>query len=233
MTQGHPKGTTVSTKGRVRVNTISGQGQVSSIRSGSGQGQLDTDNSSYKLVSKYLNKLTNYIEFSQFWKSQGLSVKKCEKWIKEFYPDDPESLITQLMFAEKTETVLKPKTKTPAHVFYGCLLNGGLTRPKGFEFPEEKAVRIKKQEIEAQKKILADQQAMREQEKLLADQQVFLILLKNKENVDLLIHKIEKRFIIPKTKISIKLYRETGQIDSKLETSLKNEFNCSDEEPKL
>ena len=103
------------------------------------------------------------------------------------------------------------------------MLNGGLTRPKDFEFPEEKAARIKKQEIEAKKKILADQVAIREQEKILADQQAFLSLLKNKENVDLLIHKIEKRFITPKTKISIKLYRETGQIDSKLETALKND----------
>ncbi len=186
--------------------------------------------SSYKLVSKYLNKLTNYLENSSFWSGQGLSVKKCEEWIKEFYPDDPEALITQLMFAEKTETVLKPKTKTSVHVFYGCLLNGGLTRPKDFEFPHERALRIKKQEIENQEKALAEIELLRQKEKMIADQLAFNDLLSNPENVDILINEIENKFLTPKTKISIQTYRKTGKIDSKLENALKREFDKPDEE---
>lgn len=187
-------------------------------------------NFSNKLVSKYLNKLTYLLENSLLWKAQSLSIKKCEEWIKEFYPDDPDSLITQLMFAEKTPAVLNPKSKTPTDVFYGCLVKGGLTRPKDFEFPEERQVRIKKQEIEAQEKRLAEIEAIRQKEKELADKLAFNELLNDKESVDFLINQIEKRFVTAATKISIKLFREKGKIDSKLERALERELNMSDSE---
>ena len=183
---------------------------------------------SNKLVSKYL-KLTNYIEHSNFWSSQGLSEKKCKEWIDEFYFNNPDVLLSQLMFAEYAEennSALQPKNKnkTPVHVFYGCLKKGGMTRPSGFEFPEEKTARIKKEELEVQKKLLAEQAVIREQEKAIADEMAFNEFLKNKESVDSLILEIEKRFITPKTKNSVKLYRKKGQIDSKLEKVLKLEF---------
>lgn len=180
---------------------------------------------SYKLVSKSFKKLTDYIENSVLWKTQGLSIKKCDEWIKEFYPDNPEALLTQLMFAEKTESVLKPKHKTPIHVFYGCLKNGGLTRPKDFEFPEEKQVRQERERVERQQAALQEIENLREKEREVADKLAFLEFLKDKDSVDLLIIEIEKRkHITPKTKTSIRQYRQTGQIDSKLEIALKFEY---------
>ncbi|MBU2431914.1 MAG: hypothetical protein KKH99_14570, partial [Proteobacteria bacterium] len=177
------------------------------------------NNPNNKLVSTYLNKLTNYLEHSNFWNTQGLNIKKCEEWISEFdfLKNNPELLITQLMFAEKTDSVLNPKSKTPVYVFYGCLKKGGLTRPKDFEFPEERAIRIKQEDLELKRKILADQAAIREKERILADEQAFSEFLNNKENINSLIIEIEKRFVTPKTKNSIKLYQKNGQIDSKLE----------------
>lgn len=187
---------------------------------------------SNKLVSKYLNKLTDYIENSTFWNKEGLTVKKCEQWLNEFefLKNDSDLLITQLRFAEKTKSVLEPKSKTPVHVFYGCLKNGGLTRPKDFLFPEEKAMIIRKQELEAKEKLLAEQAAIREKELKIADELAFTEFINEKENIDSLIAGIETKFITPKKKNSIKIYRKNGQIDSTLYNALKIEFNRVDDE---
>jgi hypothetical protein len=184
-----------------------------------------------KLVSKYLNKLTNYIENSDFWKKESLSEKKCEQWLEEFkfLKNDPDLLITQLMFAENTNSVLEPKTKTPVHVFYGCLKNGGLTRPKTFLFPDEKALKIRQQELKIKEKLLADQAAIREKEIKIADELAFNEFMENKENVESLISEIEKTFVTPKKKNSIKIFRKGGQIDSTLYNALKNEFGKTED----
>lgn len=186
----------------------------------------EQQNSSNKLVSKYLNKLTNYIDNSDFWKKEGLTVKKCEQWLNEFdfLKNKPDLLITQLMFAENTKAVLEPKTKTPVHVFYGCLKNGGITRPKNFLFPEEKALKIKQQELKAKEKLLVDQAAIRKKEMEIADELAFNEFMENKENIESLISEMEKSFLTPKKKNSIKIYRKGGQIDSSLYNALKNEF---------
>jgi hypothetical protein len=190
----------------------------------------------YKSVSKFYKKLTDYIENSQFWKNQGVSVKKCESWLAEFYPDDPEALLSQLMFAEYADehnSALQPKNKnkTPVDVFYGCLKKGGMTRPAGFEFPDERAARIRREELENQKKILVEQAAIREQEKAMADEMAFIEFLKDSDSVNEMIEGMEqkKRFVTPKQKISVKLFRETGKIDSKLEHALRIEFNRDEE----
>jgi len=198
------------------------------------QGNRATEqaSASYKLVSKFYKKLTDYIENSPFWKTQGVSVKKCESWLVEFYPDDPEALLSQLMFAEYADehsSALQPKNKnkTPIDVFYGCLKKGGMTRPAGFEFPDERAARIRREELENQKKILAEQAAIREQEKAMADEMAFIEFLKDTDSVNEMIEGMEqkKRFVTPKQKISVKLFRDTGKIDSKLEHALRIEFN--------
>ncbi len=188
-------------------------------------------NPSNKLVSKYLNKLTNYIENSDFWKKEGLSEKKCGQWLDEFefLKNDPDLLVTQLMFAENTKSVLEPKTKTPVHVFYGCLKNGGLTRPKHFLFPDEKALKIRQQELQIKEKLLADQAAIREKEIKIADELAFNGFMENKENVEFLISEIEKTFVTPKKKNSIEIYRKGGQIDSTLYNALKNEFGKTED----
>ena len=186
----------------------------------------------YKLVSKFFKKLTDYIEFSNFWRGQGLTTSKCQEWINEFdfLKDNPEFLITQLMFAEQTDAVLNPKIKTPVHVFYGCLLNGGLTRPKNFEFPEERAARIQREELERQKKNIELQEKMIEQERQLADKIAFLEFLKDKKNINFLITKIEEKFTGSVIKNSIRLYKKTGKIDSKLHAVLERKYKFCDSE---
>jgi len=212
-------------KKNVYIIQGSGQGQVSSIRSRLNQGQVDTNINSYKLVSKFFKKLTNYIESSEFWRGQGLTSQKCQEWVNEFdfLKNNPEFLITQLMFAEHTDAVLNPK-KTPVHVFYGCLKNGGLTRPKNFEFPKERAARIQQEELDRQKKIIEIQEKLIEQERQLADKMAFLEFLKDKENINFLLTKIEKKFTSSTTKNSIRLYKKTGKIDSKLYAALKRKY---------
>jgi hypothetical protein len=216
-------------------NRASGQ-QGNQTSGQSNKWTREQTSASYKSVSKFYKKLTDYIENSQFWKNQGVSVKKCESWLAEFYPDDPEALLSQLMFAEYADehnSALQPKNKnkTPVDVFYGCLKKGGMTRPADFEFPDERAARIRREELENQKKILTEQAAIREQEKAMADEMAFIEFLKDTDSVSEMIEGMEqkKRFVTPKQKISVKLFRETGKIDSKLEHALRIEFNRDEE----
>lgn len=176
---------------------------------------------------KILNNLSVYIENSEFWKGQGLSLKKCEQWIDEIKHCTPDFLITQLQFGEHTEKVIK--SEKPLSYFRSCIMSGGIERPKGFEFPEEKAARIKQLEFEAQQKAISEQEIFRKKEKELADKQAFLAVLRDKDTINYLITQIEEeKFITPATKVSIKLYRENGAIDSKLEKALERKFFMSD-----
>ncbi|MBU1342863.1 MAG: hypothetical protein KKE44_15020 [Proteobacteria bacterium] len=227
---------------QIKINILSGSGQgqisgirsgssigqVSSIGSGSGQGQLDTEKPLYKIDRKILKNLSIYLDNSDYWKGQGLTIKKCEQLINEIDYCDSDFLLTQLQFGEHSKDVTN--SDRPISYFRTCLLSGGLERPKDFELPEEKAIRIKKKEIEDQEKFLAEQEIIRKKEKELADKQTFNELLKDREGVDFLINQIEKRFVTAATKISIKLFREKGKIDSKLERALERELNMSDSE---
>ena len=213
----------ISNRGQVsNIRSGSGQESVSNIRSGSGSGQIDTKNSSYKIDRKILNNLSIYLENSKYWKGQGLSLKKCETWISEIEHCDYSFLLTQLQFGEFSKDVIN--SERPLSYFRTCLLSGGLERPKDFEFPEEKVTRIKNQEIEILKTTLNEQKSIREKEKEIADKQIFMDLLQDKENIEFLITEIKKSFVTQKMKISIKLYQKTGQIDSKLEKALEREF---------
>jgi len=217
----------ISNQGQVSgIRSISNQGQVSGIGLRSGQGQLDTKIDSYNIDRQILNNLSIYVEHSEFWKGQGLTLKKCEQLINEIQHCTPDFLLVQLQFGEYTEKLVK--SDKPISYFRSCLMSGGLERPKGFEFPEEKATRIKQLEFEAQQKALSEQEIFRQKEKELADKKVFFDLLKDKETVEYLITQIESKFITPTTKFSIKSYRTNGEIDSKLEIALQREFFMSD-----
>jgi len=213
----------ISNQGQVSsIRSRSSQEPVSNIGSGSGQGHIDTKNTSYKIDRKILNNLSIYLKHSNYWRGQGLSLKKCETWISEIEHCDYSFLLTQLQFGEFSKDVIN--SERPLSYFRTCLLSGGLERPKGFEFPEEKVTRIKNQEIEVLQNTLNEQKAIREKEKKIADKLTFMDLLKDKENIGFLINEIKKSFLTPKMKISIKLYQKTGQIDSKLEKALEREF---------
>ena len=183
--------------------------------------------SSNNIDRKLLNNLSVYVENSDFWKGKGLTLKKCEQWIDEIQHCTPDFLLVQLRFGEHAEKVVK--SDKPVSYFRSCLMSGGLERPKGFEFPEEKAARIKQLEFEALQKSLSEQEIFRKKEKELADKQAFLAVLRDKGTINYLITQIEEeKFITPATKVSIKLYRENGAIDSKLEKALERKFFMSD-----
>ena len=200
------------------IRSGSGQGQVSSIRSGSGQGQLDTNSASYNIDRQIyinINNLSIYLECSDFWKGQGLTLKKCQQWMTEMQDLTPDFLLIQLQFGEEAETVIK--ADKPLSYFRSCLMAGGLERPKGFEFPAERIARIKQLDHEARK-------VLKQKEKEIADEDAFLDALKNKEAVDDMVTKIESRFTSTAMKNSIKAYKQTGDISPRLETALRTEF---------
>ncbi|TSD02560.1 MAG: hypothetical protein Athens071416_635 [Parcubacteria group bacterium Athens0714_16] len=198
--------------------------QISTQSNNQTSEQLKTANN---IERKIFNNLSVYVENSDFWKGLGLTFKKCEQWIESIEHCGPDFLLVQLQFGEHTEKVVN--SDKPVSYFRSCLMTGGLERPKGFEFPAEKAARIKQLEFEAQQKILSEQEIFRQKEKELADKQAFLSILSDKEAVDYYVSQIEEeKFITPATKNSIKLYRENGQIDSKLEKALERKFFMSD-----
>ena len=183
--------------------------------------------SSNNIDRKIFNNLSVYVENSDFWKGWGLTFKKCEQWIDEIEHCTPDFLLVQLQFGEHAEKVVK--SDKPVSYFRSCIMSGGIERPKGFEFPEEKAARIKQLEFEAQQKAISEQEIFRKKEKELADKQAFLAVLRDKDTINYLITQIEEeKFITPATKVSIKLYRENGAIDSKLEKALERKFFMSD-----
>ena len=178
--------------------------------------------SSYKKDRKMFNNLSVYLENSDFWKHQGLSLQKCQSWIDEFSFCDSDMLLQQLQFAEFMDKV--KTADNPISYFYKTLGKGGCTRPTGFEFPEERAERLQKEAIEIRQKSLASLEELREQEKELADKEAFYAFLADKESVLLAINEIEKQYVTPKFKISLKVYHDTGRIDSRLEARLKQYF---------
>ena len=201
------------------VRSRSGQGQVSSIRSRSGQ----VSHPSYKKERKIF--LIN-LSFSDFWLDQGLTQHKLEAWIEEFDFTE-EDWKAQLAFGAH-----EPKVKSadsPIKYFYKSLKQGGLTRPDGFEFPEERRAKIRKKELEARMRLIAEEEKLRLQEKELAEKEAFLSLLKDKELIEEAIVEFEKSFISSKFKISINTFRKSGHVDERLESRLKMWFRDSKE----
>lgn len=178
---------------------------------------------SYKKERKmFLNNLSFYVEKSEFWKQQGLSLQKCQSWIDEFPFCDSGMLIQQLQYAEFMDKVTT--ADNPISYFYRTLKNGGFTRPAGFEFPEERAERLQKEELVTRREALASLEKIRVQEKELADKEAFYAFLADKESVTAAINDIEAQFTTPNFKISLKVYHNSGKIDSRLEKRLKQYF---------
>jgi len=192
-------------------------GQVSNRTSG----HLDA---SYKKERKTYNKLSFYIENSEFWGKQGLTFKKCESWLDELNLE-PDFLHDQLNFAEHTSKVIE--AKTPVSYFYAAVKKDCFHRPSGFEFPEEKRIRIQQEENKRREDLIRQQEENRAKEKELTDREGFLIFLDDKDSVEASVKEIEKKFMSPGMKIAIKIYRTNGKIDSRLEGRLKQIFLSS------
>jgi len=121
-----------------------------------------------KKEERSFNNISVFLEKSEFWKGQGMINQKCQSWIDEFKFCDSEKVIQQLQYAEflYREKIIHT---SPAGYIYNSLPNGGISRPSGFEFPEERAVRLQKEAMETRQKAMKDLEKLREQEKALAD----------------------------------------------------------------
>ena len=186
---------------------------------------VSSEQISYKKERKILLK---NLSFSDFWLDQGLTQQKLDVWMEEFSFTE-EEWISQLMFGAH-----EPKMKnadSPIKYFYKSLKQGGLTRPDGFEFPEERQARIRQEEFEARKQLIEKEKKLREEERALAEEESFLALLKEKEIIDEAIKEFEKGHMTPKFKISIKTFRDKGHVDERLETRLKIWIRESNEYP--
>ena len=208
----------------IKVNLLSGsdQGQVSIQGPVSGQGQVRVRSTSYKIDRKIIEDLSIYIQNSEFWKNQGLTEKLLETWLNEIDHCNYDYLYQQLQFAEATPQV--QQADRPINYFYKSILKTGFTRPAGFEFPEEKRIRIQQEEMKRREDLIQQQEENRKKEKELADRESFLMFLDDKDAILSAVNEIEKKFTTPKMKTSIKLYRSKNKIDSHLEGRLKKIF---------
>ncbi|MCK5520043.1 MAG: hypothetical protein KAI81_02940 [Candidatus Marinimicrobia bacterium] len=173
------------------------------------------------LIKKERKNFFNNLSFPNFWIKQGLIEQKINVWVKEFNFTDKEWK-TQLMFGAH-----EPKVKNadnPINYFYKSLKQGGLTRPEGFEFPEERQARIKQKEHEVRKKRIEKEKKMRQQEKELAEEESFFSLLKDKDTIEEAVKEFKQGHLTPKLKISIKTFKDSRQVDEKLENRLKMWF---------
>jgi len=215
----------LNTELNVKLLTGSGLGLVSSQGLVSGLGQVQSGSTSYKTERKILNNLSVYIQNSDFWKAQGLTLRKCENWIDKIEHCDSDFLLQQLQFGEA-----EPKVKnanSPIDYFFKSISKDGLTRPNGFEFPDEKRLRIQQEEIKRREDLLKHQEEIRKEEQDLADREAFLMFLNDKDAVDSAVRDIKKQAVTPKMKIAIKNYSTNGKIDSRLEGALKRIFTAN------
>ena len=156
---------------------------------------------------------------SFFWSKQGLKPKQIEKWMNEFKLSE-DDIDMFLQFSEKIKNF--KEADNPVRYFYGCLKRGEYpSRPKGFEFPEERQARIKKEELEARKRLIEEKKKLRQQEKALAEEESFLALLKDKKIIEKAIKEFEQGHMTTKFKISVKTFKASGQVDEKLENRLR------------
>ncbi|SLM31114.1 hypothetical protein MTBBW1_2710001 [Desulfamplus magnetovallimortis] len=201
-------------RGSMQGFTFKFSKRIKLYRQASGQ----TPEKPSSLIRKKERFLKN-LSFSDFWLDQGLTQQKLDAWMKEFNFTEEEWEV-QLIFGAN-----EPKVKNadnPIKYFYKSLKQGGLTRPNGFEFPEERLLRIRKEEMEARKKLVEEEKKLREQEKTLADEEAFLVLLKDKETVTEAITELEDgQYLTSKVKLGIKQFNSTGQITDALENKLR------------
>jgi hypothetical protein len=177
---------------------------------------------SYRKKESLLKNLSFYVEQSPFWQSHGLTIQKCEKWIRDIPHCDPEFLLQQLQFAEATKGV--QNAKDPIGYFFSTIKKDAFHRPEGFEFPEERAARIRDEELKCRCDLLRAQEEARKREQDLADRESFLLFLDDKDAVSAAIEDIENQVTSPKMKAAIQLFKTSGKIDSRLAGRLKNFF---------
>lgn len=102
-------------------------------------------------------------------------------------------MLKQLQIGEAHPSVTK--ADNPVHCFFSIMVHkGGLTRPPGFEFPEEKAERFKQQELLKQQELIASMEKARQKEKELADKEAFLMFIADHDAVKVALDEIAQGF---------------------------------------
>lgn len=171
----------------------------------------------------YNNKnLSVFFKNSDYWNSQGLTLKKITSWCDEHEICTPDFLLQQLQIGEH-----HPKIKaasSPISYFFKSVLSGGLERPNGFEFPEEKATRLKAEEVAKQQEIIASMENTRQKERELADQESFLMFINDNEAVKAALDEITKEYMTPTMKASVNVFLKKQTIDTRLENRLRLYF---------
>ena len=194
--------------------------KVSGIGSISGIGSVSTrpSDTSYKKERKIL--LIN-LSISDFWQSHGLTKQKLNSWVDELSFSE-EEWNQQLQFGEHEPKVIH--ADNPIKYFYAALKKGGLTRPNGFEFPEERQARIAEENIKARQKALEKLNKIQQESEIVAEQEAFNNFLEDKRAVEQALKEIEDGYLTPKGKNTIKVYREKGLMDKTLRTKLLTNF---------
>ena len=206
--QGSTQGFTFKFSKRIKLNVQTNE-----------QASEQTSENTQSLIRKKDRFFLKNLSFSNFWIKQGLTKKKFNIWIKEFDFSEDEWK-DQFTFGEYEPKV--QNANNPINYFYKSLKQGGLTRPDGFEFPEERKVRIQKENLEAKKKALKEAKKLQEQEKELANKESFIYFLADKEAIKTAIMEIEKdSFISKKLILSISFFKSTEKVNSNLERRLK------------
>lgn len=193
-------------------------GQVKVKYQISGQGQVSTNDPS--LIEKE-RKISVFLENSNFWQTHGVTIVKCKEWIDELKLSH-DFLEIQLQYGEVTNEV--KNAKSPRNYFYRCLQKGGLAKPEGFEFPEERRMRLEQEALKGRKRALEKLRKHENEEAQIELEENFEEIVTDPDQVDLLINSIEQGFVTPKKQLSIKKYRETGNISATLKIALRNEF---------
>ena len=173
---------------------------------------------SYKKERKIL--LIN-LSISDFWQSHGLTKQKLNSWVDELSFSE-EEWNQQLQFGEHEPKVIH--ADNPIKYFYAALKKGGLTRPNGFEFPEERQARIAEENIKARQKALEKLNKIQQESEILAEQEAFNNFFEDKSAVEQALKEIEDGYLTPKGRNTIKVYREKGLMDKTLRTKLLTNF---------
>ena len=207
---------------------LSGIGSISGIGSGSGQisgiGSVPT-RPSYTSYKKERKILLRNPSISDFWQSHGLTKQKLNSWIDELSFSE-EEWNQQLQFGEHEPKVIH--ADNPIKYFYAALKKGGLTRPNGFEFPEERQARIAEENIKARQKALEKLNKIQQENEVLAEQEAFNRFLEDNNAVEQALKEIEDGYLTPKGRNTIKVYREKGLMDKTLRTKLLTNFKSQE-----
>lgn len=182
--------------------------------------KLEENQGKALIYKKDRQNFLNNLSISEFWTQHGLTPQRLKTWQSEFEFTDEEWEI-QFQFGEHEPKVIK--ASNPINYFYKTLKAGGLTRPDGYETPEERRARIAKESAAAKRKALEEFKKAQAEERALADEQAILEFLADKEQVAAAIADIKTtdKVIGSKLKIGIKQFEKSGRIITQLENRLK------------